>query len=94
MKSNYVKFHKNLYVSVINIFLLYKIKIYYIITNIKICSNYNKITAHWRWQLKYIHPRKANMAPLYQVAFLGSVFGYCINYLRLSKFICNLIIDY
>ncbi|XP_006613276.1 putative ATP synthase subunit f, mitochondrial [Apis dorsata] len=39
--------------------------------------------AHWRWQLKYIHPRKANMAPLYQAAVLGSIFGYCVNYLRL-----------
>ena len=39
--------------------------------------------AHWRWQLKYMHPRKATMAPIYQVIMAGAIFGYVINYLRI-----------
>ncbi|XP_076758979.1 ATP synthase, subunit F [Xylocopa sonorina] len=39
--------------------------------------------AFWRWQLKYVHPRKATFAPYLQAGIAGSIFFYCLNYLRL-----------
>ncbi|OAD62042.1 Putative ATP synthase subunit f, mitochondrial, partial [Eufriesea mexicana] len=39
--------------------------------------------AHWRWQLKYVQPRKAGITPLYQVCAFGLVSGYIMNYGRI-----------
>ncbi|CAK9833222.1 Putative ATP synthase subunit f, mitochondrial [Anthophora retusa] len=39
--------------------------------------------AYWRWNLKYIHPKKANMAPIFQAAVSLSILFYVMNYLRI-----------
>ncbi|XP_017879514.1 putative ATP synthase subunit f, mitochondrial, partial [Ceratina calcarata] len=39
--------------------------------------------AFWRWQMKYIHPRKANMAPIWQLCAGGMILFYSLNYQRL-----------
>ncbi|XP_031846217.1 ATP synthase, subunit F [Nomia melanderi] len=37
----------------------------------------------WRWQHKYIHPRKSGIAPYFQLAVGGSIIFYMLNYLRI-----------
>ncbi|KOC64489.1 Putative ATP synthase subunit f, mitochondrial [Habropoda laboriosa] len=39
--------------------------------------------AYWRWNLKYIQPRKANMSPVYQVAVISMILFYTMNYTRI-----------
>ncbi|CAL7935311.1 unnamed protein product [Xylocopa violacea] len=39
--------------------------------------------AFWRWQMKYMQPRKANFCGYYQLAVAGMIFFYSLNYLRL-----------
>ncbi|XP_015435222.1 PREDICTED: putative ATP synthase subunit f, mitochondrial [Dufourea novaeangliae] len=39
--------------------------------------------AFWRWQHKHVQPRKAGIAPLFQVAVGSSIIFYVFNYLRI-----------
>lgn len=36
--------------------------------------------AWWRWQHKYIQPKRAGIAPFFQLTFAAMIFFYSINY--------------
>ncbi|XP_069692197.1 putative ATP synthase subunit f, mitochondrial [Periplaneta americana] len=36
--------------------------------------------AWWRWQHKYVHPKRAGVAPFFQVVAASMAFFYFINY--------------
>jgi hypothetical protein len=42
--------------------------------------------AFWRWQHKYCQPKRAGIAPFYQVIVGSMIFFYAINYGKISKF--------
>lgn len=42
--------------------------------------------AFWRWQHKYMQPKKAGIAPFLHVVFGSMIFFYCINYGKMSKY--------
>ncbi|XP_076686201.1 ATP synthase, subunit F [Andrena cerasifolii] len=39
--------------------------------------------AFWRWQHKYVQPRRAGAASIFQVAVGASLIFYALNYLRI-----------
>ncbi|XP_076248099.1 ATP synthase, subunit F [Calliopsis andreniformis] len=39
--------------------------------------------AFWRWQMKYVQPKKTGVAPVFQVAVGASIFFYILNYFRI-----------
>ncbi|KAK9744736.1 Mitochondrial F1F0-ATP synthase, subunit f [Popillia japonica] len=41
--------------------------------------------AWWRWQHKYVQPKRAGIAPFFQLVTGAMVFFYVINYAKLSK---------
>lgn len=41
--------------------------------------------AWWRWQHKYLQPKKAGIAPFFQVTAASMLFFYVINYGKTSK---------
>jgi hypothetical protein len=42
--------------------------------------------AWWRWQHKYMQPRRSTMAPYFQLIVGSMIFFYSINYGKISKF--------
>ncbi|CAH1101814.1 unnamed protein product [Psylliodes chrysocephalus] len=40
--------------------------------------------AYWRWQHKYVQPKKAGIAPFLHVVFGSMAFFYMINYSKLT----------
>lgn len=42
--------------------------------------------AFWRWQHKYAQPKRAGIAPYFQVIAASMVFFYAINYGKISEF--------
>lgn len=44
-----------------------------------------KISAWWRWQHKYMHPRKAGIAGYYQLTVGCMMFFYVLNYQKICK---------
>lgn len=51
------------------------------ITNLK-----NLFTAWWRWQHKYMQPKRVNGAPFFQLIVGSMAFFYMINYGKISKY--------
>jgi len=41
--------------------------------------------AFWRWQHKYVQPKKVGIAPFLQIAVGSMIIFYCFNYGKLSK---------
>lgn len=41
--------------------------------------------AFWRWQHKYVQPKKVGIAPFVQVAIGSMIFFYALNYGKMSK---------
>lgn len=41
--------------------------------------------AWWRWQHKYMQPKRAGVAGLLQLVILSSAFFYLINYKKISR---------
>ncbi|XP_017782663.1 PREDICTED: putative ATP synthase subunit f, mitochondrial [Nicrophorus vespilloides] len=41
--------------------------------------------AYWRWQHKYLQPKRAGIAPFFQFITASMVFFYAINYSKLKK---------
>ena len=41
--------------------------------------------AWWRWQHKYVQPKKAGIAPMFQLIAGSMLFFYAINYGKTSK---------
>lgn len=44
------------------------------------------ISAFWRWQHKYMLPKRNTMAPFYQITVAGMALFYYINYERMRKY--------
>lgn len=42
--------------------------------------------AWWRWQHKYVQPKRAGIAPMFQIIAASMVFFYAINYGKLRKY--------
>lgn len=42
--------------------------------------------AWWRWQHKYVQPKRAGIAPMLQLVAGSMVFFYAINYTKMRKF--------
>ena len=42
-------------------------------------------TAFWRWQHKYVQPKKVGIAPFGQIAVGAMIVFYIFNYGKLSK---------
>lgn len=42
--------------------------------------------AWWRWQHKYMLPKKASIAPFFQLTLAACTFFYIINYGKISKY--------
>ncbi|KAF4520500.1 hypothetical protein B566_EDAN004751 [Ephemera danica] len=42
--------------------------------------------AWWRWQHKYVQPKRTGIAPFFHVVFGAMTFFYVINYGKLSKY--------
>ncbi|XP_014213453.1 putative ATP synthase subunit f, mitochondrial [Copidosoma floridanum] len=40
--------------------------------------------AWWRWQHKYVQPKRCGIAPFFQLTFAGMFMFYCINYKRIK----------
>lgn len=43
--------------------------------------------AWWRWNHKYVQPKRSGVAPFFQVVTASMIFFYAINYGKLSKFL-------
>lgn len=43
--------------------------------------------AFWRWQHKYLQPKKVGIAPFVQVTVASMIFFYALNYGKMSKFL-------
>ncbi|XP_011501622.1 PREDICTED: putative ATP synthase subunit f, mitochondrial [Ceratosolen solmsi marchali] len=41
--------------------------------------------AWWRWQMKYVQPKRTGMAPLYHLLIGAMTFSYAINYKRIKN---------
>lgn len=41
--------------------------------------------AWWRWQHKYVQPKRAGIAPMFQLVVGSMIFFYAINYGKISK---------
>lgn len=39
----------------------------------------------WRWQHKYVQPKRSGVAPIFQVICASMVVFYCINYSKLRE---------
>lgn len=48
--------------------------------------NVRLFSAYWRWQHKYVLPKKAGIAPVFQVIAASMIFFYTINYGKMGKF--------
>lgn len=44
------------------------------------------LAAFWRWQHKYVQPRRAGIAPFFHVVVGSMIFFYVINYKKLRKY--------
>lgn len=42
--------------------------------------------AWWRWQHKYVQPKRAGIAPMFQIIAASMVFFYTINYGKLREY--------
>lgn len=42
--------------------------------------------AWWRWNHKYVQPKRSGVAPFFQVVTASMIFFYAINYGKLSEF--------
>lgn len=43
------------------------------------------VSAFWRWQHKYVLPKRGGVAPFFQVTFICMGIFYVLNYHRISK---------
>lgn len=41
--------------------------------------------AFWRWQHKYVQPKRAGIAPFFQLTVASMIFFYTINYGKMTK---------
>lgn len=41
--------------------------------------------AFWRWQHKYIHPKKAGIAPFFHVVLISGAIFYVLNYHKIRR---------
>jgi F-type H+-transporting ATPase subunit f len=41
--------------------------------------------AWWRWQMKYVQPKRTGMAPFFHLAFFGMGLFYVLNYKRIRN---------
>lgn len=41
--------------------------------------------AYWRWQHKYVQPKRAGVAPFFQIAFGSMIAFYLINYKKMRE---------
>lgn len=41
--------------------------------------------AWWRWQHKYVQPKRAGIAPFFQLVTASMIFFYAINYGKMSE---------
>lgn len=46
-------------------------------------------TAFWRWQHKYVQPKRAGIAPFLHVVFISMGVFYVLNYGKLCKYSCE-----
>ena len=46
--------------------------------------------AWWRWQHKYVQPKRAGIAPFFHVVIGAMGFFYLINYGKISKYLIDL----
>jgi len=44
------------------------------------------VSAWWRWQHKYVQPKRSGVAPFFQVVTGAMAFFYLINYGKMSKY--------